>query len=360
MALLAVCVLSLLTAEADIALSPLLLVAETADVWFAGVVSVASDARVVSCPVTVAAAGLPRPLAASPTTAIAVLTALAGVGGLIGAATAIAAATGCGGLAAALTAAAAASAVAAPPLLPLSALLPLAEEVFGGEAAAVERIWSGSVGGGTPLVATGFAWESAPTALVFAAALFGPWALALPLVEVLGGVLPPFATGRFGGPTCGVAGPVALPGVAAGFEFGLDANGWGELWLCEGVLPEFFDDGFVGPVFVGAGFVGVGFVDAGLVAPGLVDAELVGAELAGGGLDDAEFAGAEFAVVGLEAGGRFTGAGVVFSVAVASSSAAKGWESVCAAGAAGVGAVDHCDCANDGVELTSDAMLDTG
>jgi hypothetical protein len=41
---------------------------------------------------------------------------------------------------------------------------------------------------------------------------------------------------------------------------------------------------------------------------------------------------------------------------VASSNAANGWES---ASGVGEGAGDHCDCENNEVELTSDAILDT-
>jgi hypothetical protein len=358
MALLAVCVLPLLTAEADIALLGLS-VAAAADAWFAGAVSLASGAVAATCPAAVAAAGLARPLAASPTIAVAVVTVVAGVGALTGAATVIGAATGCGGLAAALAAAAvaAASAVAVPLLLPSSALLQLAEEVFAGAAGAAERTWLGSAGGGTPLAAARFAWESAFAALVFAGTLFGAWGPVLLLVGVLGGACPPFTTGRFGAPTCGAAGAVPLPGVAAGFEPGLEADGWEEAWLCEDALPAFFGGGLADPVFVGAGFVGAGFVDAALVGAGFVDAEFVGAEFAGAGLDDAEFAGAGFAGAGLAAGGGFTGEVVVSGVAVASSNDANGWES--GSGAGGGGAGDHCDWANDDVELTSDAILDT-
>ena len=135
------------------------------------------------------------------------------------------------------------------------------------------------------------------------------------LGDALWAALPPLAAGGlfvpFDGDCC--AGAVLLLCVAAGFgfRFGLRVvDGCVvETWLCEDVPPA----------DIGTGFIGAG----------------------------------------LAAGGGFAGAAVVSgAVAVASSKAANGWESASGAGA-GDGAGDHCDCANNEVELTSDAILDT-
>jgi hypothetical protein len=70
--------------------------------------------------------------------------------------------------------------------------------------------------------------------------------------------------------------------------------------------------------------------------------------------------GVGFASAGLAPGGGLAGAVVGAGAAVASSNAANGWKVVCDAVSTGVGAGDRCDWANDEVELTSDAILDTG
>jgi hypothetical protein len=302
--LLAACILAVVAAEAAAPLSLLLAVAAAAAVWFVGTSSLASSADAALWSAPIAVADLAVPFVTPPIAAAVAATALAGVGVLTGAATAIAAATGCAALAAAFAAAAAAvaSVVAAPPSSPP---LPLADDVFAGAAGAADWIWVGSAGGGALFGAAGFAWESelfGPLA-AFVVALLAAWGVGLLLGEVLEAVLPPFAGGLF--VPFGGGGAVLLFCVAAGF--GLRVDGWVETWLCERVPPA----------DIGTGFIGAG----------------------------------------LAAGGGFAGAAVVSGVVVvASSNAANGWES---ATGAGVGAGDHCSCANDDVELTSDAILDT-
>jgi hypothetical protein len=136
------------------------------------------------------------------------------------------------------------------------------------------------------------------------------------LDDALWAVLLPLAAGGFFAPfdADDDADAVPLLSVAVGFEFGfgLRVDGWVEAWLCEDVPPA----------DIGAGLIGTGFIGAVLAACG-----------------------------------GFAGAVVVSgAVVVASSNAANGWES---ASGAGAGAGDHCDCANNAVELTSDAILDT-
>ncbi len=133
------------------------------------------------------------------------------------------------------------------------------------------------------------------------------------LDDALWAVLPPLAAGGFFVPFDADDDAVLLLSVAVefefGFGFGLRVDGCVEAWLWEDVPPA----------DIGTGFIG--------------------AELA--------------------AGGGFAGAAVVSgAVVVASSNAANGWESASGAGV-GDGAGDHCDCANNAVELTSDAILDT-
>jgi hypothetical protein len=255
-----------------------------------------------------AAADLAGPLVTSPIAAAVVVAALADAGVLTDAATMIAAATGCAVLAAAFAAAAAAvaSVVAAPLSLPP---LPLVDDIFADVAGAADWICVGLASDRAPFGAAGFARElelfGPPAAFVFVVALPADWVMVLPPLEALGGVFPPFAAGALLALFCGAAGVVLLFCVAAGF--GLRVDCWVETWL-------------------------------------------------GGGAPPADI-GTEFIGAGLAAGGGFAGAAVVFgAVVVASSNAANGWEFVSGAGA---GAGDHCDCANDDVELTSDAILDT-
>jgi hypothetical protein len=361
MTLLAICVLSPVTAAADASLSLPLSVVAGVDGWFAGAVSLVSGAGAASCSATVAVAGFVGRLVASPIAAVAALAVLTGVVGLTGGATVIAAATGCGGLAAAIAAAAVAgSVVAVPLLLLLSSLLLSPDDAFAGVADATVTTWVGSVGG-TLLVSVGSARESGllGTFAALAAAPVGPWGPELPLVDARDGVFPPLSAGGLAAPGCGAVGAVLLIGVAAGSAFGLTDDGWEAPWPCDASLLAFLGAEFVAPLLVDAGFaaeelVGAGFADAGFV----------GAEFAGAGFDDAEFAGAGlvgagFAGAGFAAGGGFTGVLDVSGALVASSNAANGWESACGAGGAGASACNHCDWAKDDVELTSDAILDT-
>lgn len=249
---------------------------------------------------------LAGPLATWPIAAAVEVTALAGAGVLTGVATAIAAAIGCAVLAAAFAAAAAVavSVVAAALSLPF---LPLVEDVFAGAADASEGIGVGSAGGGAPFSAAGFACVSqlfGPlAAFVLVGALLAGWALALPPVAALEDVLPALAGGALLVPPCGGADVVTLLCVAAEFELASAVAGWSEVLLCRGVPPA-----------------GIG--------------------------------------AGSAACGGFAGAVIAADMAVvASSNAANGWEF---ATGAGVGAGDHCGCANDDdAELTSDAVLDT-
>jgi hypothetical protein len=251
-------------------------------------------------------ADLAAPLAAWPIAAAGELTALAGAGVLTGVATAIAAATGCAVLAAAFAAAAAVAASVVAVALS-SPSLALVDDVFAGAADASDGICVGSAGGGAPFGATGFACESdlfGPLdAFVLVVALVAGWALALPLVATLEDVLPALAGGGFLVPPCGGADVVPLLCVAAEFELASAVAGRSEVLLSRGVPPA-----------------GIG--------------------------------------AGLAACGGFAGAVIAADVAdVASSNAANGWES---ATGAGVGAGDHCGCANDDdAELTSDAVLGT-
>jgi hypothetical protein len=258
-----------------------------------------------------AVADFAGPLVAPPIAAAVAVTTFAGVGVVTAVATAIAATTGCAVLAAALAAAAAAAvSVVAVPLS--SPLLPLADDVLAGAAGAVDWVWLGSAGGAAPMVAVGFPWELELVgpfgAFVFIVELLAGCGPALVPAEALWAALPLFAAGELFAPLCGVAGAVLLLCVAAGFELGLGADGWEEeTWLCEDV-----------PLAL----IGSGFIGAGLAACG-------------------GFASAD-AVSG--------------AVLVASSKAANGLESD---SSAGVGVGDRCDCTNDDVELTSDAILAT-
>jgi hypothetical protein len=202
-----------------------------------------------------------------------VVTAFAGAGVFAGVATAIAAATGGAVVAAAFAAAAFAVASVVDAPLSLLSLLSLSllsvDDVFAGAAGAADWLWLGSAGGGTPLVAAGFARGSELfgllAAFVFVVALLADWVLVLPLVEasvealveasfeVFGAALPPFAAGGLLAPRCGDAGVVLVLCVAAGVGFGLGVAGWAETWLCDGVpLAD-----------VGAGFIGAGLAFAG-------------------------------------------------------------------------------------------------
>jgi hypothetical protein len=144
-------------------------------------------------------------------------------------------------------------------------------------------------------------------ALVIVVVLLAGCGPALVPAEALGAALPLFAAGELFAPLCGVAGAVLLLCVAAGFELGLGADGWEEeTSLCE----------------VRLALIGTGFIGAGLAACG-----------------------------GFAAADVVSGA-----VLVASSKAANGLESD---SSAGVGVGDRCDCTNDDVELTSDAILAT-